>query len=86
MDTARVFSRQELAAALGFTVLAIGIGAGSYRIGQAMTGGNRGEASMSAAMAQPVVDGAALYAGTCAGCHGAAGGGGIGPALKETAG
>ena len=85
MDTERSFSRRELAAALGFTALAVGIGALSYRSGQGMAGG-AGGADMSAAVTSRVVNGQTLYAGACAGCHGAAAKGGVGPALGASAG
>lgn len=85
MDTERFFSRRELAAALGFTALALGIGALSYRSGQGMAG-SAGGAAMSAAVTSRVVNGQTLYAGACAGCHGAAGEGGVGPSLNASAG
>lgn len=84
MSGAGGYSVRELAAFSAFVLLALAIGFGSYRAGQQLAGG-RGAAGMMAPLAGAPVSGAALYAGACAGCHGAAGAGGVGPALQDAA-
>ncbi|ABF44322.1 cytochrome c, class I [Deinococcus geothermalis DSM 11300] len=83
MQEDRFFTPREIAAALTFVVLAVLMGAGSYRTGFRMSGGNGG-AAMSASTAAAPVNGQSLYATNCAGCHGAQAQGGVGPGLGIT--
>lgn len=80
----RGFSAREIGAAVVFVVLAGVIGFTSYRAGMGMSGG-AGAGEMTVAVAGAPVNGEALYASSCAGCHGAGAVGGIGPALLQTA-
>ncbi|PNY79556.1 c-type cytochrome [Deinococcus koreensis] len=84
MGGADSISGRELAAFGAFALLALAVGFGSYRAGHQLAG-SQGAAGMSAPLANAPVNGATLYASACAGCHGAAGTGGIGPALQDTA-
>lgn len=84
MSDDRSFSRREIAGALTFLGLAVAIGVSSYYTGVRITG-NEGGASMQAAATTTTVDGQALYAGNCAGCHGGQAQGGVGPGLGESA-
>ncbi|MFC3861410.1 c-type cytochrome [Deinococcus antarcticus] len=83
----RGFSSRELTSIGVFTVLATLIGIGAYQIGfHRISGVQQGAgAAMSASQGPAPVNGQALYAGNCAGCHGANAAGGIGPALTATA-
>ena len=83
----RGFSRREVTALGVFTVLATLIGIGAYQIGfHRISGVQQGAgAAMSASQGPAPVNGQALYAGSCAGCHGGTAGGGLGPALTVTA-
>lgn len=79
----RGFSGGEMMGFGIFGVLALLLGIGAYQIGYyRISGVNHGAgASMSAAQGAAPVNGQALFAANCAGCHGATAGGGIGPAL-----
>lgn len=79
------FSRREIAAALTFTVLAVAIGVGSYRSGLNIAGEGAGATMVAATTTDAPVNGQALYATSCAGCHGAQAQGGVGPGLKDSA-
>ncbi|RJF72889.1 MULTISPECIES: c-type cytochrome [Deinococcus] len=81
------FSGREVTALATFGVLATLIGIGAYQIGfHRISGVQRGAgAEMTASQGPAPVNGQALFAGNCAGCHGATAGGGIGPALNTTA-
>lgn len=85
-----MFSFKEVTGALLLVVGTASLAVGGYQMGLGISG-NRGlpsEASMLATASEPrPVDGASLYAGSCAGCHGAGGSGGaVGPGLLEAAG
>ncbi|MFC4427216.1 c-type cytochrome [Deinococcus navajonensis] len=76
------FSGREIAAVVSFTVLAAVIGVTSYRAGLNLSG-NAGGAQMQAASGPAPVNGQALFASNCAGCHGGQAQGGVGPALLD---
>ncbi|THF69215.1 cytochrome c [Deinococcus sp. Arct2-2] len=76
------FSVREVGVALTLVAVATGIGISSYRTGLGLAGPQG--AQMSPALAAAPVNGATLFAASCAGCHGAQAGGGIGPALAVT--
>lgn len=79
------FSRREITSAVVFTVLAVAIGFGSYRAGVGMAHETGGGATVTAAAGDTTVNGQALYASSCGGCHGAQAQGGVGPGLAESA-
>ncbi len=83
MSEGTVFSGREVAAVVGFTVLAAVIGIRSYQTGLSLSG-NAGGAQMQPASSAAPVSGQALFASNCAGCHGAQAQGGVGPALLDT--
>ena len=83
MSGDRSFSRREIAAAVTFLTLGTVIAVSSYHAGVRMSG-HSGGAEMTAVSSKPVVNGQSLFAGNCAGCHGAQGQGGVGPALGES--
>lgn len=85
MSEDRFFTRRELAAALSFVVLGLALGGTSYRAGLGMAGTHAG-AVVSAATTPAPPSGRALYAGNCAGCHGAQAQGGVGPGLTAVGG
>ncbi|MEF2277129.1 cytochrome c [Deinococcus sp. YIM 134068] len=85
MSDDRFFTRREIAAALTFVVLGTGIGVASYRAGLGIAGAHAG-AVVAAATTPAPPNGGTLYAGNCAGCHGAQAQGGVGPGLAETKG
>lgn len=82
----RSFTGKEIGAFGLFALLAVLIGVGAYQIGYYRLSGNQhGGAEMVATQGAAPVNGQALFAASCAGCHGATGGGGVGPALKAAA-
>ncbi|AWN24309.1 cytochrome c, class I [Deinococcus irradiatisoli] len=85
MNEERFFTAREITAFVVMVVLVTAVGISSYRTGLNLSGG-QGAAGMAAASGPAPVNGQALYAGNCAGCHGAGATGGIGPALKVTSG
>lgn len=87
MSEEKGFSGGEIASAVTFGVLATLIGIGAYQIGyHNLSRAPHGGAAMAAATAPAPVNGQSLYAGNCAGCHGAKAEGGVGPALATAAG
>ncbi|MFB9991143.1 c-type cytochrome [Deinococcus oregonensis] len=82
MSNEKGFNVREVMGALTLVVVATGIGVGSYRTGLGIAGPHG--AQMSPALAAAPVNGSQLFAASCAGCHGAQAGGGIGPALAAT--
>ncbi|WP_291425541.1 c-type cytochrome [Deinococcus sp.] len=83
----RSFSGREIAAFATFSVLAVLLGVGAYQIGyHRISGHQAGGASMAATQGAAPINGQTLFASNCAGCHGATGGGGVGPNLKTAAG
>jgi len=83
MSDDRSFSRREIVGALTFVGLAAAIGISSYFSGVRLAGAGGG-ASMEAAATTTTVNGQAIYAGNCAGCHGGQAQGGMGPGLTGT--
>ena len=83
----RGFSTREMTALGIFALLGTLIGIGAYQIGfHRISGVQHGTgAAMSASQGPAPVNGQALFAGNCAGCHGATAGGAIGPALIPSA-
>ncbi|GAA5500637.1 hypothetical protein Dxin01_00361 [Deinococcus xinjiangensis] len=81
----RSFTAKEVTAVSVFAVLAVLIGIGAYQIGYYRISGTQGGAAMSANTntAAPL-NGQTLYAGNCAGCHGATATGAVGPSLVPT--
>lgn len=84
------FSAKEVTGALLVVVGTAALAVGGYQLGLNISGNRNlpGEAQLQAVASEPrPVDGAALYAGSCAGCHGAGGvGGAVGPSLLASAG
>ncbi|THF86853.1 cytochrome c [Deinococcus sp. KSM4-11] len=80
----RGFSVREIGGGLAFLVLGVVLGIGAYGAGGRLAGAGSG-AAVSAAPATATPDGQALFASTCAGCHGAQAQGGIGPTLHAAA-
>lgn len=78
------FTGREVGAFLTFVVAGVALGFGAYHAGQGLAGTGSG-AAVSAAPANAGSDGQALYVGNCAGCHGAAAEGGVGPSLVPSA-
>lgn len=79
----RSFSGKEIGTVLSFLALTALIGWGSYHTGHAIAErNNKGAGEMVAAVADAPVNGQTLFAGNCAGCHGANAEGAMGPALK----
>ncbi|WP_216325043.1 c-type cytochrome [Deinococcus aestuarii] len=85
MSDDRFFTGREIAAALTFVVLGTLIGVTSYRAGLNIAGEGAG-AVVAASTTPAPPNGQTLYAGNCAGCHGAQAQGGVGPGLAETKG
>ncbi|EYB69406.1 cytochrome c, class I [Deinococcus phoenicis] len=83
MSSERAFTSREVAGILTFAALAAATAILSYRAGIGMSGG-AGGAEMAAPVAAAPVNGQALYASNCAGCHGGQAQGGVGPALGVT--
>lgn len=81
------YSGRETTAIGVFLVLATLIGIGAYQIGfHRISGVQQGAgAAMTASQGPAPVNGQVLFAGSCAGCHGATAGGGMGPALTPAA-
>lgn len=79
------FSSREITAAVTFAVLGVALGFGAYQAGTRLAGTGSG-AVVAATPASATPDGQALFAGNCAGCHGAQAEGGVGPALSTAAG
>ena len=78
----RFYNARELTALGTFLVLSVLIGVGAYQIGyHRISGVKGGGASMSAAPDKAPINGQSLYASNCAGCHGAAATGAVGPTL-----
>ncbi|WP_202912879.1 c-type cytochrome [Deinococcus kurensis] len=75
------FTPGQIAGFVGLLVLGAALGAGSYGIGHRLAGTGSG-AVVAAASSASTPDGSVLYAGNCAGCHGAKAEGAVGPALK----
>ncbi|GGS30198.1 c-type cytochrome [Deinococcus knuensis] len=78
----RGFTVREIGAFVLFVTATVSLGVWGYRTGQGLAG--TGGATVTAVHAT-VPDGQTLFAGNCAGCHGAQGQGGLGPALKAPA-
>ncbi|GGR88344.1 c-type cytochrome [Deinococcus sedimenti] len=79
------FTPGQIAGFVGLLVLGAALGVGSYQAGQRLAG-TGGGAVVTAASTSDTPDGRVLYAGNCAGCHGANAEGAVGPALKGTLG
>ncbi|MXV18731.1 c-type cytochrome [Deinococcus xianganensis] len=75
------FTPGQIAGFVGLLVLGAALGVGSYQAGQRLAG-TGGGAVVAAASSAATPDGRVLYAGSCAGCHGANAEGAVGPALK----
>ncbi|GGB53964.1 MULTISPECIES: c-type cytochrome [Deinococcus] len=75
------FTPGQIAGFVGLLVLGAALGAGSYHAGHRLAGTGSG-AVVAAASSAATPDGSVLYAGNCAGCHGARAEGAVGPALK----
>lgn len=87
MSEERGYTGGEIASFVTFGVLATLIGVGAYQIGyHNLSRAQHGGASMTAVTENVPVNGQTLYAGNCAGCHGAKAEGGVGPALATSAG
>lgn len=85
MSGERAFTRREIGGVLTFVVMAAAIATLSYRSGlNVAAAGGAGGAGMSAPTASAPVNGQALYATNCAGCHGGQAQGGVGPALAAS--
>ncbi|MFT2719096.1 c-type cytochrome [Deinococcus sp. A31D244] len=80
----RWFTRRQVTAFVTALALAAALGTAAYQAGERLAG-TAGGAVVTAATGT-VPDGGALYAGNCAGCHGADAGGALGPALSAPAG
>ncbi|WP_221089435.1 c-type cytochrome [Deinococcus aquaedulcis] len=78
------YSGKQVAGFVTFLVLGTVLGLGAYQAGGRLAG-TGGGAEVSAAAAPSTPNGQALYAGNCAGCHGAKAEGGLGPGLVHTA-
>ncbi|WP_104989518.1 c-type cytochrome [Deinococcus sp. NW-56] len=85
MSGDRGFTRREITAVVVFAALAAAIGIGSYRAGVGVAHETGGGAIVTAAAGETTVNGQALYASSCAGCHGGQAQGGVGPSLAESA-
>ena len=79
------FTPGQIAGFVGLLVLGAALGAGSYGVGHRLAGTGSG-AVVAAASSAATPDGSVLYAGNCAGCHGAKAEGAVGPALKVVGG
>ncbi|WP_027461452.1 c-type cytochrome [Deinococcus murrayi] len=79
------FSRREITAFVVFAALAAAIGMGSYRAGVGVAHETGGGATVMPATGDAAVNGQALYASSCGGCHGAQAQGGVGPGLAASA-
>lgn len=75
------FTTGQIAGFVSLLVLGAALGVGSYQAGHRLAG-TGGGAVVTAASSAATPDGSVLYAGNCAGCHGAKAEGGVGPALK----
>ncbi|WP_291429841.1 cytochrome c [Deinococcus sp.] len=80
----RGFTRGQITAFVATLAVAAALGTAAYQAGERLAG-TGGGAAVSAATGT-VPDGGALYAGNCAGCHGADARGALGPALAAPAG
>lgn len=80
----RGYSAREIASVLGVLVVGLALGVGAYRAGGRLAG-TGGGAVVRTAPASAAPDGVALYAASCAGCHGQQAQGGVGPALHAAA-
>ncbi|PTA68396.1 c-type cytochrome [Deinococcus arcticus] len=77
------YSGRQVAGLVTFLVVGAVLGVGAYQAGGRLSGAGSGAQVSAAAPSAP--DGQALYAGNCAGCHGAKAEGGLGPGLAHTA-
>lgn len=85
----RSFTNREMVGFGVFVVLGTLIGIGAYQIGyHRISGVSGGGAEMSANTTNSAksINGQALYASNCTGCHGAKAEGAVGPALATAAG
>lgn len=79
----RWFTRRQVTVLVAVLVLAGTLGTASYQAGERLAG--TGGGAVVTAATGTVPDGGALYAASCAGCHGADAGGALGPALRASA-
>lgn len=80
------YSTGEKIGIVSFVLVIILVSVGAYQLGQNIAGTNEaGGAEMQPAEVSSTVNGQALYATNCIGCHGAKGEGGVGPALAASA-
>lgn len=79
----RWFTRRQVTALVAVLALAAALGTAAYQAGERLAG--TGGGAVVTAATGTVPDGGALYAASCAGCHGADAGGALGPALRASA-